>query len=136
MTKLISTGVGAACTVAAALSLASPALAAPLVVTAPAGDMVVQKISFADLDLASAEAQTALNSRVSYGIRRLCYATTSFERSPRSGILLSHCRRAAWLQARPQISTAVGRAQMAASTGHSSVAAAAVITISLPLMTH
>lgn len=109
---------------------ASPAIAQqrPLVVAAPA-ELISHSISYADLNLASAAGQLTLDRRVQGGVHLLCTETTGgyAEAPPFAWV---RCTRSAWDQARPQIRRAIERSQQIASTGTSTLAAAA-ITITL-----
>jgi UrcA family protein len=103
----------------------------PLVVTANA-DIITSRISYLDLNLASAPGQLTLNRRVEGAIGNLCTeATAAYDGNFRTGIANRKCRNSAWDQARPQIARAVQRANEIASTGASTIAASA-ITIALP----
>ena len=114
--------------------VASPALGrSPIVVTAPQPEnLVVRRVSYADLNLAAAAGQSALNGRVAGAVRDLCTeATGGYDSSILLRYNMQSCSREAWSSARPQIAQAVQRAQEIAFTGTSSLAAVA-ITISLP----
>ena len=103
----------------------------PLVVTANA-EIITSRISYLDLNLASAPGQLTLNRRVDGAIGNLCTeATAKYDGNFRTGIANRKCRKSAWDQARPQIARAVQRANEIASTGASTIAASA-ITIALP----
>jgi UrcA family protein len=94
-----------------------------IVVTAPS-DHLTRRIGYGDLNLASAAGKTALRYRVRGGIRSLCTEVGGPYQSE-----LENCTDGAWSQARPQMSLAVQRAHEIASTGSSTITAAA-ITIS------
>lgn len=98
----------------------------PVVVVANP-NLVTRHISFADLNLASAEGEQTLNNRVVGLVRDLCDETTG----GRDGNYVTassyaKCRKSAWNQARPQIMLATQRARDIASTGTSPIAAAAI----------
>lgn len=106
---------------------ATPAFAAdpnaPVVVTGSDQDIVVRRVSFADLDLTQASHQKMLNHRVGRAVSQVCdiaigpgqtyYETTS-------------CRSASWRGARPQIASAIARAQEMALYGKSNIQVAAI----------
>lgn len=95
-----------------------------IVVTAPS-EQLTRRIGYSDLNLASADGKTALRYRVRGGIRSLCTEVGGPYQSERV-----NCTDRAWSQAGPQMALAVQRAHEFASTGATTVAAAA-ITISL-----
>ena len=90
-------------------------------------DIVTRRISYADLNLASSPGEVTLDRRVGGAIGSLCLESTGGSDLYGVGHL---CRNSAWSQARPQITQAVHRARDIASTGTSTIAAAA-ITIQL-----
>ena len=138
--KILSLGGATAITLGALFLVAQPAsgksppivVTAPNeVVTAPNDNVVVRHISYADLNLASASGESTLNRRVSGAVGDLCLEATGGNDG--SFIFKSNmmkCDDRAWGEARPQVARAVQRAHDIASTGTSSIAAAA-ITISL-----
>jgi len=86
-------------------------------------DTITRRISYADLNLASASGEVTLNRRVGGGIRSLCLEATAG--SDLFGI--DHqCRNFAWSQARPQIAEATQRAHDIALTGTSTIAASSI----------
>jgi UrcA family protein len=105
----------------------------PVVVTAPpenAANLVVRRVSYADLDLAVPAGVTELNDRVRFAIGEVCEEANLFDNgstSYRWGTM--QCRGIAWDGARPQIAQAIRRADDIAATGWSPIAATA-ITIS------
>jgi UrcA family protein len=120
-------------TVAGLLVVATPAVGrgAPVVVTAP-HDMVTRHVSFADLNLASAPGERALNRRVESAVADLCNeATGGNDGGTQYKYSMIRCSGEAWNSAQPQIDRAVQRAHEIAATGSSSIAAAALV-ISLP----
>src|SRR5690242_16877808 len=120
-------------TAGGALGSASPASAKVqrLIVTAPA-ESVSRHISYADLNLASAEGERTLVHRVASGVNDLCLDGSG---GNDGGFVyknyMKRCSGSAWDQARPQMARAVQRAHEIASTGTSSIAATA-LTISIP----
>ena len=90
-------------------------------------DIVTRRISYADLNLASSPGEVTLDRRVGGAIGSLCLESTGGRGLYGVGHL---CRNCAWSEARPQIAQAVHRARGNASTGTSTIAAAA-ITIQL-----
>ena len=118
----------------AAIIFAAPVAARPpVVVTAPSDASIVSRhITFADLNLASADGERTLNRRVEYGVGGLCNeAADGNDGGLAYRQYMIRCHTASWDQARPQIANAVQRAREIAATGTSSIIAAAV-TISLP----
>jgi UrcA family protein len=104
----------------------------PIVVTAPAQDLVVRRVSYADLNLASFTGEKILNRRVGSAVGDLCNESTGGDtRSLHGTVNMMRCSKQAWTGARPQIARAIQRAREIASTGSSTIAATA-ITISLP----
>ncbi|WP_185829136.1 UrcA family protein [Sphingomonas ginkgonis] len=119
---------------AAALFLvaAVPALARPVVVTAPEPDRLTVHIPLASLDLATSRGERALARRVTGAVRDLCNEAVGA-----AGISLvdtvrwQDCSRAAWSQSRPQMEEALARARAVAASAAPALAVTA-ITISLP----
>jgi len=104
----------------------------PIIVTAPAQDVVVRHVGYADLNLASATGEKILNRRVGSAVGDLCdEATGGDNRSLHGTVNMMRCNSEAWTGARPQIARAIQRAREIAFTGSSAIAATA-ITISLP----
>lgn len=95
-------------------------------------ETITRRVSYADLNLATTPGQQTLNHRVGKAVEELCTGATGghFE-GLRMTIAKSGCANTAWVGARPQIANAVRRAQEIATTGSSSIAAAA-ITLALP----
>ena len=130
--KFVSAFAAVAITAGAFALVSSPAFAKdrPVLVVADQ-DIVTRRISYADLNLASASGEQTLKHRVSRGINSLCseatggqdgFYVTSFARMK--------CGRIAWSQARPQMANAAQRARDIALTGSSTIEAVA-ITIDL-----
>jgi UrcA family protein len=105
----------------------------PVIVTGkPDPNVVQRRVSYTDLNLASAAGEKALLKRVSGAVRVVCDQAVGPGAGPGSifaGAYLS-CRTDAREGASPQIARAILRAQQIAETGHSNIAAAA-ITITL-----
>jgi UrcA family protein len=103
----------------------------PIVVTSSSENLIVRRVSYADLNLASATGEKVLNRRVGSAVGSLCReATGSDTRSLNVSISMIRCSDQAWTGARPQIERALQRAHEIAATGSSAIAAVA-ITISL-----
>jgi UrcA family protein len=91
-------------------------------------DVRTERVSYADLDLATKPGERKLFHRVSGAVKRVCifsYGTVALQ-----GNEYRACADDAWDGATPQIAQAVQRAKDIAMTGKSSIAAAA-ITISV-----
>lgn len=111
--------------------IASPALAGqePVVVYAEPEEAVrTERVSFADLDLATKSGERGLHRRVAAAVRTVC--ADDFTGSALPSTEFYRCSDGAWAKARPQMAQAVTRAQQLALNGKSSLAAAA-ITISV-----
>lgn len=99
----------------------------PVVVQGPSEYVITKRVSYADLNLASASGERTLNRRVGDAVTSVCD-----EANPNAMMfIINGCQKASWNDARPQIARAVQRAREIAMTGHSSIAAAA-ITITIP----
>ena len=94
-------------------------------------DHPIRRITYADLNLASAAGEATLHRRVGTAVHSLCEETTgglprfAWDREGRD------CRLSTWAQARPQIDRAVQRAKYIASAGNVPIEASA-ITVILP----
>ena len=107
----------------------------PMVVTAQrTADLPTQRVSFADLNLASAQDQRILNRRVGSAVKIVC-----LERDQRAEKSLASfgeygvCSDFAWDGARPQLAAAIDRARAMALNGNGAVAVGSLaITISAP----
>lgn len=102
---------------------------APVVVTAPPedADLVVRRVSYADLDLALPAGRTTLHERVGFAIGDVCAEANLFDNgSPefKSGVM--KCSNRAWSNANPQMARAFQRASEIAATGFSPIAAATI----------
>jgi UrcA family protein len=102
---------------------------APVVVTAPPeeADLVVRRVSYADLDLALPAGRTTLHERVGFAIGDVCSEANLFDNgSPefKSGVM--KCSNRAWTNANPQMARAFQRANEIAASGFSPIAAATI----------
>ena len=116
---------------------ASPAVARskPVVVTAQrTSDLPTQRVSFADLNLAAAQDQKALDRRVGAAVKQVCVASGhTIEQNLKARASFAGCSDSAWNEARPQIVAAIDRAQALALNGNGAVAVGSLaITISAP----
>jgi UrcA family protein len=105
------------------------ALAQDTTVLAPRNyDVLTERVSYADLNLASSFGRKRLESRVGYAVRRVCPTG--------SGIIEAldgrYCSRGAWAGARPQMERAYARAIELASTGTTAIAPVAIAIIAPP----
>ena len=88
-----------------------------------------ERVSYADLNLATAKGEKRLLGRVSGAVKRVClFGDSHIGLQDRD---YYDCSDYAWDRARPQIAQAVARAREMAANGQSSIAATA-ITISVP----
>ena len=83
-----------------------------------------ERVSYADLNLATDEHRKLLNGRVSDAVKRVCLYRESLGRMVESSYNI--CADGAWSEARPQISQAIARARDTAMNGESSIAATAI----------
>jgi len=102
---------------------------APVVITAPLqeADLVVRRVSYADLDLALPVGRATLHERVGFAIGDVCAEANLFDNgSPefKSGVM--KCSNRAWGNATPQMARAYQRANEIAATGWSPLAAATI----------
>lgn len=115
--------------VAASLLASTAAIAAqperPVVVYAePQENVRTERISFADLNLATAFGERTLFRRVGGAVKRVCLQQDGLAGVQDRGYRI--CADGAWDGARPQIAQAVARARELAMTGKSSIAATAI----------
>lgn len=101
----------------------------PLVVTAPpeTSNLIVRRVSYADLDLALQDGRATLHDRVGFAIGDVCSEANLFDNgSPefKSGVM--KCSSRAWEDANPQMARAFQRANEIATRGWSSIAATAI----------
>ena len=129
--KLFSACAAATVTVGGFAVVVPPAFgeSGPIVVAANP-DIVIRRISYADLNLASASAVVTLHRRVGGAVRSLCSEATGDDFGSYVKFQNRVCRTSAWGQAHPQIAQAVERARDIAPIS-TSPSAAAAITIKL-----
>ena len=99
-----------------------------VVIVAHTDNFVVRRVTYADLNIASEPGARLLTHRVGWAVVDVCNDATG---APAMSFELRNCKTRAWEGARPQMGLAVERAREIASTGTSSIAAAA-ITITIP----
>jgi UrcA family protein len=107
----------------------------PVTVTAQrASDLPTQRVSFADLNLASASDQGILETRVGHAVKEVCGEREQL--AIKTLTSFSHyvaCRDFAWDGARPQLAAAIDRARAMALNGNGAVAVGSLaISISAP----
>jgi len=96
-----------------------------VVITPSNDEYVTERVTYADLNLASAPDQRTLNGRVGTAVINVCHeAIADAENS--NFVAYRDCTNGAWHRAHPQIASAVKRATELAATGTSSIAAAAI----------
>lgn len=98
----------------------------PVLVVAPSDLAPTRRVSYADLNLASAAGETTLNHRVRGAVSAVCRDSVG---STSSSFAKQACRRFAWAGARPQIARAIQRARDIAATGSSTIAATAITIV-------
>ena len=107
----------AAATTALGLLAAGPARAQSdqselFVITAPwSADILMQRVSYRDLDLTYAPARVTLIRRVDFAVKKVCQE--SDQRAVRTLEAYTHyvsCRNLSWNRARPQVASAINRA--------------------------
>ena len=121
---LVKMSLAGGITIALLVGIASAAVAEPLMVVKerPDQEAVSERVSYLDLDLASADGAKRLNYRVRGAVRRVCAPLQGF---PELGQM--RCESSAWKGAKPQIELAVTRAQEIAANGTSSIAPVAIV---------
>ena len=109
--------------------IGSPAVAKsrPILVNAPAEEIITRSVSYADLNLAAPAGERALMYRVGSAVNGLCNEVTGGDGSFVFSLTQTRCVTATWQQAQPQVDLALQRAREIAATGKSSIAAAALI---------
>lgn len=117
--------------VGSGIALASPALAQngkPVIVRAePLTDVVsIRRVSYRDLNLASAEGEKMLNHRVRSAVSEVCNDATG--PNPLLSIEQS-CRHDSWGRAKPQMELAMQRARDIAANGYSAIAPVAIAIV-------
>lgn len=93
------------------------------VVAAPPADSLSERVSYADLDLATRTGVQLFNARVGGAVYRVCAPLD--QRSTFSEH--ATCRSFAWNGAKPQMDRAVSRARQIAAVGTSSIAPVAIL---------
>ena len=122
MTAVLS-GVAASLLAATAAPAAQPDR--PVVVYGePPENIRTERVSYADLNLATASGERMLLRRVGGAVKRVCLFEDGLQGAVDPGY--HRCANGAWLGARPQIAQAVTRAEEIALTGKSSIAATAI----------
>jgi len=107
----------------------------PVVITGQrASDLLTQRVSFADLNLAAAADQTTLVHRVGSAVKQVCVASGyTIEANLRARASYLGCSNFAWDGARPQIAAAIARTPAVALNDiGSDTAASLAITVSAP----
>jgi UrcA family protein len=109
--------------------IGSPAVAKsrPILVNAPAEEIITRSVSYADLNLAAPAGERSLMYRVGSAVNGLCNEVAGGDSSFISSLTVTRCVSATWQQAQPQVDIALQRAREIAATGKSSIAAAALI---------
>jgi UrcA family protein len=122
--KCASPFVAAALALALTMGAGGPALAKDVtVVSSPPEDTLSERVSYADLDLASAAGVKGLTSRVRAAVRHVCAPVDQRI----TYVQFNECRSFAWGGARPQMDRAIERATQLASTGTTSIAPVAIL---------
>lgn len=132
--KALSLCAAVALTTVSLLAVA-PVQAQTTVVTAQrSSDLPTKKVRFADLNLAAAADQVALERRVGFAVKQVCgERVQNAEKSLASFTRYGACRDFAWSGARPQIAAAVDQARALALNGNGAVAVGSLaITIFAP----
>ena len=93
------------------------------VVAQPPADVLSERVSYADLDLATRTGVQVFNARVGGAVHRVCAPLD--QRSTFSEH--ANCRSFAWNGAKPQMDRAVARAEQIAAVGTSSIAPVAIL---------
>ena len=93
------------------------------VVAQPPADVLSERVSYADLDLATRTGVQVFNARVGGAVYRVCAPLD--QRSTFSEH--ANCRSFAWNGAKPQMDRAVARAEQIAAVGTSSIAPVAIL---------
>lgn len=107
------------------LALAAPAVAQDrtVLVTAPSEDMLIRRVSYRDLNLATSRGEKILVTRVGFAVKDLCLESVG----PGANFYAEYgCRGDVWSGARPQIKQAVRRAREVAQFGSSTIPAVAI----------
>lgn len=121
-TSVMTAGLGLAFLALAAAG-AGAASARPVTVVAQTDpEVLTARISYGDINLATAAGAALLEQRVGGAVRSVC---APLEQT-RQEIALSSCHRTAWTGARPQMERALQRARELASRGSSPIPLAAI----------
>lgn len=104
-------------------SAAASAKEVTIVAEAIPEDAISQRVSFADLNLASDAGVIALTGRVRQAARKVCRPLDAFA----SHGQFAECRSYAWNGAKPQMDRAITRAKQLAATGTTSLAPVAIV---------
>jgi UrcA family protein len=105
------------------------ALAKDTTVLGPSNyERLTQRVSYADLNLVSADGRKRLETRVSYAVDLVCPSGSSLMEFLDARL----CTKNAWAGARPQMERAVSRAIELASTGTTAIAPVAIAIIAPP----
>jgi UrcA family protein len=124
--KILAAGIA---TMAVLFGSAGLALAQGTTVLAPrADDALTERVSYADLNLASAAGRKRLEFRVDHAVGKVCPSGTDI----REALEGRSCAKAAWAGARPQMERAFARAIELASTGTTTIAPVAIAIIAPP----
>jgi UrcA family protein len=123
-------------TLASHAVVTTAALALPIAASAPAAakevtvrhrvlaeDQLTEIVSYADLDLASADGVERLTSRVGSAVRHVCAPLDDRDKLFGYGA----CKSYAWNGARPQMDLAIQRAHQIAQNGVSAIAPVAIL---------
>lgn len=117
--------------VGSGIAIAAPALAQngkPVIVRAePLDDPIpTRRVSYRDLNLASASDEKILHRRVGRAVKQVCLESTG----PNAVLSVElSCRSDSWSRAKPQIAMAVQRARDIAANGHSNIAPVAIAIV-------
>jgi len=113
--------------VTASLMIATPAGAQgrPVVVYGQEDYIPTERVSYADLNLATRGGEKMLQARVSKAVDRVCQYTSGDVALIDNGFV--NCAYGAWKDARPKMALAIARARDIALNGRSSIAATAIV---------
>ena len=96
----------------------------PVVVVGEPEPAATQRVSYADLDLATSEGERALVRRLRGAVRNVC----AEEVGPSAIVYVEHsCRKLTWRDTQPQLGSAISRARQMAESGASSTAATVIV---------
>jgi len=122
--KCASASISASIALVLTASSAGSAAARDVTVVAqPPADVLSERVSYADLDLATRTGVQVFNARVGGAVYRVCAPLD--QRSTFSEH--ANCRSFAWNGAKPQMDRAVARAEQIAAVGTSSIAPVAIL---------